>query len=236
MLKILIVQNGTLSETLSSTSVINGLRDITDEFYITWATDNTYAKNIFKYTKKCKVISTQDIPKKKFDIFINLDPKFTEEINSDKKVGLHYDDNTQHFMDILYHQKETDLNVFQVYFSLSKMMWHGQGYGFCYFPKTRSSKQRIGLALVNAHLRNFVHENLDVDKKKLWIVPFKKNIFKRLNELNRCHQIITDDMVTLHLAIYLKKYVYFLETINYTMNIELFNQGQRIKVPKHFLT
>jgi len=66
---------------------------------------------------------------------------------------------------------------------------------------------------------------------KIWYIPYKKNIFKRMDEINRCKKIITDDFLTLHLSLYLRKYVYFLQTLPSNTKIELFKNGEIHQVP-----
>jgi len=52
-----------------------------------------------------------------------------------------------------------------------------------------------------------------------------------MDEINRCQKIITDDLTTLHSALYLRKYVYFLETSPPVLKQELFNSGEIYNVP-----
>jgi hypothetical protein len=91
------------------------------------------------------------------------------------------------------------------------------------------------MSAVNANLRNYVLDNLEVDDKKLWYIPYKKNIFKKMDEINRCKKVITDDLLTLHLALSLRKYVYYLETYPHTLRLELFKNGQIYPVPYNYL-
>ena len=66
---------------------------------------------------------------------------------------------------------------------------------------------------------------------RIWHIPYKKNIFKYMDQINKCHKIITDDFTTFHLAMTLRKYVYFLRTSPLNMKLELFGNGEIYKVP-----
>jgi hypothetical protein len=128
-----------------------------------------------------------------------------------------------------------EMSNLQLYFILCGLTWKGEGYDIGYYPKTKMKKGRIGMSAANANLRNYVLDNLKIDKKKIWYIPYKKNVFKKMNEINQCEKIITDDILTLHLSLFLRKYVYYLETYPHTMRIELFKQGQLYCVPYNYL-
>ena len=91
------------------------------------------------------------------------------------------------------------------------------------------------MSAANANLRNYVIDKLELDDKRLWYVPYKKNIFRKMDEINRCKKIITDELLTLHLSLYLRKYVYYLETFPHSLKIECFNSGQTYSVPYSYL-
>ena len=82
---------------------------------------------------------------------------------------------------------------------------------------------------------NMLNNQLVIDKKKIWYIPYKKNIFKRMDEINRCKEIITDDLITFHLAMSMRKYVYYLETFPLTTRLELFGNGEICKVPMNII-
>jgi len=127
------------------------------------------------------------------------------------------------------------MNIFQLYFILSGMTWGGEGYDIRYSPKTKTKPNKIGVSVANANIRNYVLDNLDIDKKRICYIPYKKNIFKRMDEINRCKKIITDDLITFHLALSMKKYVYYLETFPLSTKLELFNSGEVCKVPMNII-
>ena len=123
------------------------------------------------------------------------------------------------------------MSVLQLYFILSGLTWKGEGYDIGYCPKTKTQKNRIGVCVVNANVRNYVLDNLEIDNKKIWYIPYKKNIFKKMDEINRCKKVITDDLTIFHLAIAMRKYVYYLETFPLNTKLEFFNSGEVFKVP-----
>ena len=61
------------------------------------------------------------------------------------------------------------------------MTWKGEGYDIKYYPRTKTKKSRIGMSAANANLRNYVSDNLEIDDKTIWHIPYKKNIFKRMH-------------------------------------------------------
>ena len=115
------------------------------------------------------------------------------------------------------------------------MKWKGQGYDFDYYPKSRCKKNRTGLAVANANLRSFIIDKLSLDESKLWVIPYRKNIFKKIDEVNRCKRIVTDGFFTMNVASYLKKNIYFLKTVPYTTRIEIFGNGYIYNVPSNII-
>ena len=81
------------------------------------------------------------------------------------------------------------------------------------------------------NLRNYILEELKLDNSKVWNIPYKKNIFKKMDEINKCKRIITDDITMFHLAVNLRKYVYFLKTFPINFKLELFGRGEIYEVP-----
>ena len=238
-MKILIVHLGSISQTLPATSVIKGIKNKIKKSHITWVIEKEENKYIFKYIKGIdKVISFKEIQKsnKVFDVLINLHPKFPHNKCYDLKIKNAFDydfnDEFKSFVDILYGKESTvDFNVFQMYYKLSGLTWKGEGYNLGYFPKNKAKSKRVGIAVAHAGLRNYVADEINLDSMKIWYIPYKKNIFKRMDEINRCKKIITDDFLTLHLSLYLRKYVYFLQTMPSSTKIELFKSGEIYQVP-----
>ncbi|HUS49053.1 MAG TPA: hypothetical protein VMZ91_02755, partial [Candidatus Paceibacterota bacterium] len=69
----------------------------------------------------------------------------------------------------------------------------------------------------------------------IWHIPYKKNIFKKIDEINRCKEVVTDDMTTFHLSMAMKKYVYFLRSFPSNIKMEFFGSGQIFDVPLNII-
>ena len=194
----------------------------------------------FKYNKNVfRTISVESFAKDKtkYDLFINLWPV---QIESDalivEKTGFGCCTEFDKFARGLLNTEVFDkMSNLQLYFILAGMTWEGEGYDIGYFPKTRSRRNRIGMSAANANLRNYVLDNLEIDDKKIWYIPYKKNIFRKMDEINRCEKIITDDLLTFHLSLALRKYVYYLKTYPHTLRLETFGNSNIYSVPYNYL-
>jgi hypothetical protein len=239
-MKILITNFGTVVDNIASSSVLKRLKGRVESPDITWCVKQKDHKNIFKYNKSInKVISLEELIslEETFDLLINLNPFLPHKICNKIKIidtlGFGFNEENKSFETVIEGDKElVGMNVFQMYYKLAGMTWKGEGYDIGYNPRSRSKKNRAGVAVAHANLRNYLSEELDLDSMKLWHIPYKKNIFKKMDEINRCSKIVTDDMLTLHLAVSLRKYVYFLKTSSTNTKLELFGNGEIYEVPK----
>lgn len=171
---------------------------------------------------------------KQYDKVINLSPTaictdIIEDIKSDEKLGYGKQDGKLRFFNngADYHYRTrvigvpSNLNLFQLLFGIASMPWRGEGYNIRYFPKVKT-KYRVGIAIRNYLIRGYVKSNLICEK--LQRIPFKYNILKQIDEINRCKTIITDDETIVHLSLALRKQVEFLAgRISY--KFESFNSG-----------
>lgn len=231
-MKILILHTGQIKETILLSSIFEGLnKKYKDPQIICIVKEETL--NFYKFYKKYKInfINTIDmlsdeIVKNNFDLFIDLTSNINfhpfsqaiaENISFENKINLENKEN-------LYYLKS-------LFFECG-MKWRGEGYFNGYIPKTKSKNNRIGLAVANKNLINYILDNMLFDKMRKWIIPFKQNIFKKTDEINRCGTIVTDDLLTLRIAISLKKYCYYLDQFNNNKKIEFFGKGTKIDVPK----
>lgn len=173
-----------------------------------------------------------------YDVAINISPSFLccELINrtrANKKLGygVAYDgiDFYNEGAKILYEtqmlHKESKSNQFQLTFGLADITWQGEGYALGYFPRNRTRKNLTGLATKDTRLKEFLSRNLGLERSRLWHIPFKKNILKHIDETNRCKQVVTDDQVTLHVALALRKNVEFLTPHELPYKVEMFGSG-----------
>ena len=239
-MKVAISHVGPISELVVATIVGKGIKKQLVDTNITWVVpeENKY---IFKYNKNInKVLSLgefRDQEGEEYDLHINLWPVEIKTKATVKEItGFgSYKEFDKYEGALLNTHSFPKMSNLQLYFYLSGMTWKGEGYDINYHPKTKAKKNRVGMSAANANLRNYVLDNLEVDDKKIWYIPYKKNIFKKIDEINRCKKIITDDLLTLHLALSLRKYVYYLETYPHTMKLEMFNSGQVYSIPYNYL-
>jgi len=238
-MEIILVHLGNISQLIPATSVINGIKKYDINSTITFVVAKKEFCYINKYNKNiARTISLEEFIKesKIYDLLINLYPYFPKNLYINSTIrhltGFYFYSDFDKFEEVfLGGNKFPKMSILQLYFLLCGLKWKGEGYSIGYYPKTKSKKNKIGISVANANIRNYVLENLEIDKKKIRYIPYKKNIFKRMDEINKCKKIITDDLTTFHLAMFLKKYVYYLETFSLSTRLELFNNGEIHKVP-----
>jgi len=239
-MKILITNFGTIPDNIASTSVLRRLKNRMEETNITWCVLKKEDKSIFKYNKTVnRIISLKELInlEETFDLLINLNPflphKICDKVKVVNALGFGFNDEIKSFESVVNGQMEKDdMNVFQMYYALAGMTWKGEGYDIGYNPRSRSKKNRAGIAVANANLRSYLTDELELDSMRIWHIPYKKNIFKKMDEINKCSKIVTDDTLTLHLSLALRKYVYFLKTTPTNTKIEFFGNGEVYEVPK----
>jgi len=227
-MEILIINLENYCECFVSTSVIKALKAENKNAKIDCVVKNEKLCSIFKYNKKIRNVFTKAKFKKNtdkiYDKLINFDPLNSIDVEAKEKVGFGYSDDKNPY-EILYGNRKTSKNIFQVYFGLAEMKWRGESYDFYYHPKTKTKKDKTGLYLSNTNLKRYIIQKIKLDESTLWVVPYHENIFKRIDEINRCNNIITDDTLTMHIAVFLRKHVFFLQTFTQNTKIELFGKG-----------
>ena len=242
-MNIAIVHLGNISQLIPSTSVVKGIKKKDVETNITWVVGKKEFCYINKYNKDILRTISYDqfiLEEMEYDLLINLYPYFPEDLKINPIIrhatGFYFHSYFDKFKKVFSENKEVfDMNIFQLYFILSGLTWNGEGYNIKYKPKTKVRANKIGVSVANANIRNYVLDNLKIDNKKIWYIPYKKNIFKRMDEINRCKKVITDDLITFHLAMSMRKYVYYLETFPLSIKLELFNNGEICKVPMNII-
>ncbi len=228
---------------MASTSLIKGLKTLYPDSEVDYAVPLEYT-NIFKYNKK--ISSIYNFPsnlKRSYDLAINIYPekescKFMSDIDSKQKMGYGYkDDNIVSLDDVSdkYHkvilgEKASSKHYLQILYKISGMTWRGEGHDFFYFPRNRTKKNKTGICVKDKNLKYFIDNNLKLNRSEICDVPIKNNIIKKIDEINRVGQIITDDLATVYAAIAMRKYVEFLDINNFNMSIEFFNKGHHHKI------
>jgi len=240
-MNILIFHPGTLSECFVASSINKGLKKTYPECKIFWVVDENH-QYVFEYSTNVAHVFgvnefSEDVDSHIYDICINFSPvpSISMPIVAMDRRGFGFDQQVSKYYSCLYEDMSLQMNLFQIYFRVAQMSWRGEGYDINYYPKCKSKKNRVGLSIANANLRSFVNQQLDLEMSKLWVVPYKKNIFRRMDEINKCKTIITDDISTLHAAVALKKYVYFLKTMPLGFQMEFFGNGKVYDVPSSYL-
>lgn len=243
MHKIVIIHLGDIANCFIASSLNRGLfNKYGNDTQITWVVKNNDTKKIFKYNSKVKCILFSDfvtsLPKK-YNILINLDYDFNglsdELLHADVKYGCGFKNDNEDYRKALSGDCVIEESLFDVYYKLANLSWRGEGYDFKYYPRNKTKEKRLGFVISNYRLKEYLDKNFIIPFMQKWQVPYKKNIFKKLDEINRCSRIVTDDFLSMQLALYLRKYVYFLNYIDYNLKIELFNNGQIINVPKNIV-
>ena len=239
-MKICVIHLDDLSSCIVATSINKALRSKYKDAEIVWITNNDISKQILRYSKLINnTLDPKDINSSiECDILINLSPSFHPSdplIAAKETVGFGFDSRSSEFYGILFNSKKTEMSEFQVYYRLAGLKWKGEGYGLHYYPKTRERKNRAGIAISHPKLRDYVEKNLDLNGFKVVSLPYRHNIFKRMDEINSCEHIITEDKLTMHLSIYLRKYVHMLQIYEHSTRLEFFGNGRSYNVPTRFI-
>ena len=238
-MEIVITHLGNISQLIPATSLITGIKRQKIHTNITWVVAKEDFCYINKYNKNIvKTFTLEQFSKSHgtYDLLINLYPFFPESfyINPIVKnaTGFYFWRYYDKFKEALMGETSfPNMTLLQLYFKLAGLVWKGEGYDIGYHPKTKTKNNRVGISVANSNIRNYVLDNLKIEDKRIWNIPYKKNIFKKIDEINKCKKIITDDLTTFHLAMSLRKYVYYLETFPLSMKLELFANGEILKVP-----
>jgi len=239
-MRILLVHLGSPVECFMSTPLIPVLAKMGEVEVIT---ENKNSAESFRYNpnvKKSYLINRMPdyIGSEAYDLLINLHPDFSDSLfffNAKEKVGFNYSEDSYNTYKNLYGQEKTNKNIFQMYFNLANLKWHGEGFDFHYFPRNKTKKNRIGLAVSNRNLKDFVLDKLKLNNTKLWNIPYKKSLFKKADEINKCGCIITDDFYYANIAMAYRKQIHFLKTDSYNFKIETFGKGNIYNVPKNIV-
>lgn len=238
-MRLAIAHLGSVGECFVASALNRRLRGRDPDVLIDWIVASDESKQAFEYAKNVSSLTLDEFAKtdRKYNGLLSLHPDFpVEMIPSDcEGFGFGFDRDADEYYDILMGRKKARMNLFQVYFRIAGLIWRGESYDMSYYPRSKSKKNRAGIAIANARLRQYVSDNLDLPDMKNWIVPYKKSIFRRMDEINRCRHIVTDDFLTMHLAIFLRKYVHYLDVVPRNVRLEFFGNGRVYPIPVAFL-
>lgn len=235
MSEVLIIQLGQLTDAVVSTSIVKKL--LTDGHRIHCVAD-PITRDLIGYCKNVRVESPEEATIESYDMAINLSPLVTctemiDKVDAATKLGYGRQGESLSFYNkgAELHYKHryigipTPANLFQLTFGLAGMTWHGEGYHIGYFPRNRSKKGSIGIVIRDQLLRDYVKKNVNCDKTRISVVPFRQSVLKQIDEINRCKNIVTDEVGILHLALALRKNVELIVRKKPPFEIEMFNCG-----------
>jgi hypothetical protein len=242
-MKIALLNFGNPWHVLASTSLIRGLRRKYPESEITFFVTQE-AFPVIQYNNKIEPISgyvqNSEHP---FDLAVNMTPtieacNFMSDLVASTKMGFtekigtvsSINEDSDEYFSVIHKGEKSERHLLQVLYRLCGLTWKGEGYDLAYFPKNKTNKNRTGIAISHDALRQFIKNNLRLQITEPWAVPMKQNIFRRMDEINRCMYIITDDLFTLHASIALRKNVEFLDTLGLTTRIEFFGRGNYYRI------
>lgn len=230
---VLIANFGTLCQNVISTCLLQSIRKEFPNSNLYWICKHKQMDSLLEKHPLCKVISPTAASLKKYEYIFNLHPDFLPMtvFPGIEGRGFSYTPEIEDLKEVSCGESPSKTTGFQFFYKIAGMKWRGEGYSLSYKPDTKPNATRAGLAISNANLRNYVIDNLDLKSMRIWHVPYKRNIVKRIDEINRCKEIVTDDMLTCHLAISLRKYVHFLKVFPLDMKIEFFGNGKVLSVP-----
>jgi len=208
------------------------------KLYIDWVVKGGQQKELIQYSPKVDNVMSVEEMSGEYDLLINLSPSFhpnDPSVSFKESAGFNFDEKSQEIYEILYGGRKTTMNQFQVYYKLIGLNWRGEGYGIKYYPKSRQKKKSAGISIDHLKLRHYVSDNISLKGLKVSMLKYRKNVFKRMDDLNRYQHIVTDDLLTMNLAVYLRKNVHYLETIPLNTKPEFFGNGRVYGVPANIV-
>jgi hypothetical protein len=113
---------------------------------------------------------------------------------------------------------------------MCNLTWRGEGYDLSYYPKNRNKDFKTGIAIKEINLRQYVKNNLKLKLSEMCTIPMRENILKKIDEINRCSNIVTDDLFVVHAGIALRKNVEFLDINGLSPKFEFFGRGNCYRI------
>ena len=229
MKKIVFIQDGDFSDNL----ILYGMISHFKNDFVHCITDQ-WSSGIFKFSKVSK-ISTLDDPllEEHYDLAVNFgitkeSSEIFNTIKADSKNGYSYSNGNILFLskeaDLHYRARHlgipTDHNLFQLTYGLANIPWKGDGYNLKYYPRNKQENV-VGINIFQKSLKDKI---ISMDYEYI-NVPFKKNILKQIDEVNKCKKLITDNEGSMHIGLALRKKVEFLSVKRIPYKVEMFSSG-----------
>lgn len=236
MKKAVVVNLGTITDLVMSTSLNKGLKKI-GYSQIDWVVSDPFAIHVFEYNESSRAIlydNELDNLDPEYDLCINLQRDLDAKnikINAKEYRGFGTGELVNKYSYVLQGSEETNMNMFQIFYRIAGLTWKGESCDLPYYPKTRSKKNRAGVAVAHASLRRYIEDNLDLNSMRIWTVPHRKNVLRHMDEINRCSAIVTDNLLTANLAVLLRKEIHYMMTLPLNFKLEFFGTGKIYPVP-----
>ncbi len=232
-MRIVIILDGPKDHALVLTGVVQALRNRHPDSKILVCT-NPENHVFFQYTPNVTVDDLGPL-KSNLDCDLLIDYGGSDKavalsllFQPEKYLGLIQRDGSEvdrHAFRGLYLKEEVNRSLFQLMFGVAGLKWAGEGYGFRYFPQARQRRNRVGIAVRDRGVRKFLHSYLNLEESRIWHVPFKENVLKQFDEVNKAASIVTDDPFVMHVGLSLRKRVELLIYEPPTIKPEFFGNG-----------
>jgi hypothetical protein len=235
MKDVLIIQNGTVPDAMLSTSLISRFAKENRVHVVT----NETVGGIYHFMNIARLdmfpyVNLAD----RYDLAVNVNPDplggaLLNRVNARQKRGFGFDGDRVVFLDRaadLYYRARhlgipTESSLFQLLYGLAGQTWRGEGYSLTYRPQRKQAKTVTGLAIRNPKLRKYLLANLDVNGQRMVVTPFKQNILKQIDEINKCKRLVTDDDGCMHIGVSLRKQVEYILKRPPVYKVEMFGMG-----------
>lgn len=238
-----ILQYGSPWISLASTTLIKAMHKKHKKLSLDWATDQeSYC--LFQHNSRIRDLMVGYGPfHNQYDIAINLSPtaeacSVMTAIDANCKLGFGefageigcFNTEAEEGLNVLKDGATSERHILQILFRIAGLRWRGDGYDLAYYPKNKMKRGKTGIAIGDDDLRKYVKDNLNLSQSELWHVPLKQNLLKRIDEINRCKRIVTDDLFAAHASIAMRKHVEFLDKNGLNIHMEFFGNGNHIRL------
>lgn len=128
-----------------------------------------------------------------------------------------------------------DDNILSSFFSAFGFDWNKEGFNISYKSKSKSKNDRNGVAISNDNLRTFVKQNMFSNGEKLWHIPIRQDPLKCIDEVNKCSNIVTDNIFYAFVGSFLRKKIIFLVEDGCSFSPDIFNDIFIQPISEHVL-
>lgn len=225
-----------------STSLIRGLKKAYPNAQIIFFV-NQESEILLRYDRDIETVNGYTTDNMIFDIVINLSPtleasNLCQNLEANNKYGFidrnshvcAIDKSAQDYYESVFANKTTKKCILQLIYRVANLKWHGEGYKLNYYPKNKTCRSDTGIVVEDDVLREYVKSNLKLSLSRMKCLSLRSNLHKKIDEINKCTNIVTDDLFILHASICLRKNVQFLDKKGLGYNIEFFGKGNHHRI------